>query len=857
MGNSEGTSLVEAPLGSPDFDGNIIGGPTYGTISPVLDSLRDNGGPTFTHRLGVGSPALDAGDPSMSSVSDQRGGPFVRVSSGRADIGAIENQNLGSPQTWTVDTLSDENDGDYSPGDLSLREAIGLSNGNLGFVDTVRFDPNLSGGSVVLDILMPDTVAALVIHDSILIDGPGDTLLQVDGSQVDPTIALENGDGARVFDLSFNTDTTISDLTITGGNSDRDGGAFRVQRSATLLVRETTITGNSARDGGAISNNGTLQVEDSRLTSNQSAFSGGAVSNGSGGDLTLLRSIVDGNTAGSLGGGIASTYASTTISGSSISNNLAAQDGGGIWGFASTTTVVDSIVSGNAAGGRGGGMAGLGTYDIEYFYYYNYPYTYYYGIPYTEPNYLDLSRTTVSGNTATSGGGLASLNVTYTSLRDSTVSGNFASQDGGGIRQDYYPLYTFYGSVAGGRVDATNTTISGNVAQDRGGAMYSSIYGFYGAFHLGLNHTTITGNTAILGEGGGLAVYGDANFSLNHAIIAENRANLGASDDFLDGSVNGVVGVDYSLIGSNVGNGLTEAPVSAPDTAGNLIGGPAFGAIDPRLMPLTDNGGPTQTHQPLADSPVINAGAPSFSSPPIYDQRGAPFDRVADGRIDIGSIEVQGVLDGDFNGDGVYDCSDVDALVANIAVGPATPAIFDLNGDTLVNPADLDAWLAIAGGFNLGPGRVYLKGDANLDGVVDVSDFNEWNANKFTTTPAWCSGDFTADGVVDVSDFNEWNASKFQAADLAESLVMFVAAEVADASFTELERSDRGQSSETDRRRTWRMELQHDAVLLSITQEDFDNRGRDRAVRSGTQSHQELRERGPREEGELEFLLKL
>jgi hypothetical protein len=55
-----------------------------------------------------------------------------------------------------------------------------------------------------------------------------------------------------------------------------------------------------------------------------------------------------------------------------------------------------------------------------------------------------------------------------------------------------------------------------------------------------------------------------------------------------------------------------------------------------------------------------------------------------------------------------------------------------------------------------------LTADANLDGAVDVSDFNVWNGNKFTMTPAWCSGDFNADGSVDVSDFNAWNSNKFQ-----------------------------------------------------------------------------------------------
>ena len=53
-----------------------------------------------------------------------------------------------------------------------------------------------------------------------------------------------------------------------------------------------------------------------------------------------------------------------------------------------------------------------------------------------------------------------------------------------------------------------------------------------------------------------------------------------------------------------------------------------------------------------------------------------------------------------------------------------------------------------------------LLGDANTDGVVDVSDFNLWNTNKFAKT-GWSGGDFNGDGFADVSDFNIWNENKF------------------------------------------------------------------------------------------------
>ncbi|MEM7313008.1 MAG: Calx-beta domain-containing protein, partial [Planctomycetota bacterium] len=112
---------------------------------------------------------------------------------------------------------------------------------------------------------------------------------------------------------------------------------------------------------------------------------------------------------------------------------------------------------------------------------------------------------------------------------------------------------------------------------------------------------------------------------------------------------------------------------------------------------------------------------------------------------------------GDFDGNGTWDCQDIDQLVAAVANGNGDLQ-FDLNADGIVSLEDVDSWLVIAG--NINEGGPYLGGDANLDGSVDVSDFNVWNNNKFTSTPAWCSGDFYSDGAVDVSDFNVWNNNK-------------------------------------------------------------------------------------------------
>ena len=64
---------------------------TLRNACPGLGPLRDNGGPTWTHALAWGSPAIDQGNNTVPYTFDQRGAGFTRVS-GPADIGAYEVQ---------------------------------------------------------------------------------------------------------------------------------------------------------------------------------------------------------------------------------------------------------------------------------------------------------------------------------------------------------------------------------------------------------------------------------------------------------------------------------------------------------------------------------------------------------------------------------------------------------------------------------------------------------------------------------------------------------------------------------------------------------------------------------------------
>ena len=86
---SQGHNLVGSDAGSSGWVASDLL-----NEDPLLGPLQDNGGPTLTHALLLGSPAIDAGDNTAALPTDQRG--FARIIDGNLDgtstidIGAFE-----------------------------------------------------------------------------------------------------------------------------------------------------------------------------------------------------------------------------------------------------------------------------------------------------------------------------------------------------------------------------------------------------------------------------------------------------------------------------------------------------------------------------------------------------------------------------------------------------------------------------------------------------------------------------------------------------------------------------------------------------------------------------------------------
>ena len=230
----------------------------------------------------------------------------------------------------------------------------------------------------------------------------------------------------------------------------------------------------------------------------------------------------------------------------------------------------------------------------------------------------------------------------------------------------------------------------------------------------------------------------DQAFRISGSIVSGNHAN-GVPDN-LDGYF---FGGGYNLLGDG------DVPSGSFDVTG---------VNDPMLGPLADNGGPTLTHALLPGSPAINASDPAavvgVNDVAEYDQRGAGFERIVDGQLDIGSFELQ--QNGspcDLDGDADCDISDLDLLYLELG-GSVSP--FDLDGSGVVDNEDVSEWLNLSSIADP-QDRTFVRGDANLDGQVGGSDFTTLAAN-FGSSGGWADGNFVVDpvpggGIIGGSDF--------------------------------------------------------------------------------------------------------
>ncbi|MEM7807477.1 MAG: PEP-CTERM sorting domain-containing protein [Planctomycetota bacterium] len=116
------------------------------------------------------------------------------------------------------------------------------------------------------------------------------------------------------------------------------------------------------------------------------------------------------------------------------------------------------------------------------------------------------------------------------------------------------------------------------------------------------------------------------------------------------------------------------------------------------------------------------------------------------------SAETTSFIPGDFNNDSEVDAVDIDLLADRASDDPQVLDaldLYDLETDWTVTFSDL---VASDASFLVREVLDTEFGDANLDGVVNLTDFGILNAN-FGAAGGWAEGDFDGDGTVGLTDF--------------------------------------------------------------------------------------------------------
>jgi len=276
--------------------------------------------------------------------------------------------------------------------------------------------------------------------------------------------------------------------------TERGGGVYCWRSPATITGN--TISNNQAVDGGGISH-----YDENALINNNVIIDNIATNHGGGiyvlsGSPTITDNMIQGNmTMDGDGGGIGFYRGGPSIiAGNTITGNQATGGHGGGISFnpdyinpgTALMTIHENTVTGNTAEGVGGGI-------------------------YLESIRAECWNNVITGNTAGSGGGIHCYDHARTTIFGNKISGNSAlTGTGGAIHCQVDRLLT-----------VKNNLITDNTAQTLGGAIYCS------GSELVIIGTTLAGNEAVLGGGGGLSQISGSLAKIYNTIFWNNNAPSG------------------------------------------------------------------------------------------------------------------------------------------------------------------------------------------------------------------------------------------------------------------------------------------------------------------------------------------
>jgi hypothetical protein len=482
-----------------------------------------------------------------------------------------------APAVFNPLSLADSTSGN------TLRAAVIAANGN-GQDNTINLQaghynltiPNTSGHEGAARQGDLNLTAA---GHTLVIQGAGPDVTVIDANEIDRAFQVSAGVTVVFRDLSIVNGTAVDDGTdgALPGTTDARGGAIlcdggNVTLDHVLLAYNAAlggVGGHPAEGGGIWAHRGTLTIENSTLEHNF-AMGGSGASGGA-----------DGGAAD--GGALFALNTMVTIVNSTFSNNLAR---GGTGSAGSSGTF-------GSPGGRGGPGYGAGLWL--------------YGGP------VQVSASALVDNVAVGGNGGAGGNGSQTG----GDGGDAGPSGGAGIFAVIGPVSLSNSTVgenksSGGTGGAggTGKASSGGAGGAGGSANGAGI--LLGLAPMDLHNSTIARNGASESQGGGggsgntPGTPGSVGTSQGGNISADSKSTVNVVSTIIAGGQANTA-PDFSGAFATASHNLLQDGSGATGISngvnGNLVG------IDPKLRPLDNYGGPTETFALYADSPAIEAGS--------------------------------------------------------------------------------------------------------------------------------------------------------------------------------------------------------------------------------------------------------
>ncbi|MEX2187419.1 MAG: CSLREA domain-containing protein, partial [Pirellulales bacterium] len=474
--------------------------------------------------------------------------PIAEAPAADAPLAAAAPAPAGAPSLEIFVTITaDEDDGDRSLDDISLREAILIANaGNadatihvpLGTYFLTRSGRGENAGSI----------------GDLDVSNPGHTT-RILGASRAATFIRNSGDD-RIFQIHGGSTVEIRGLSIEDGIEPNGGGVFNAGNLTLVDVLVRHNFGNTTGGGVANAPGAMLAIDSSTITENSSKYGGGVINNVSG-SLTITNSTISGNFALSAGG-ILNQGGTLQLTASSVSNNSASESGGGVVNLsvatAATATLNGSFVTNNrvtnlmlgSSLAQGGGIcnAADGGASIAT---------------------LSIIGGSVSGNRATAG------NLEQVTDAGAQGGGIYNRATSGNARA----TVTLQGVSLGGNLATASATAT---AASAGGAAYNRAESGQAMATFSASDGTANGNSVSSLVGGGVGAIGPKSAAQGGAFYNRARmdsaiATLSAASLSLENNAAVANSVDIAEVQADGGAIFNESGVvsaSAPTAKANL-----------------------------------------------------------------------------------------------------------------------------------------------------------------------------------------------------------------------------------------------------------------------------------------------